>query len=190
MTKPTDPDAVLHGGAVKPATRSKAEADPPGTRRCPECLGRFDVPRAQWRKMFCCDAHKVAYNNRQTKRGRVLVPLVLAERITRSGWCRDKQTGILARQKSRQLMDGWNREDREAGRMPADDYIALRQRLGFNDAEHLTAAQLATRRESALQRMSDAELLRKLQETRSETRLEQLRAERRRRDQLKGAPTK
>ena len=161
---------------------------PNGKRRCPECLGPVDTS-ADWRKMFCSNEHRTAYHNRQTVRGRKLVPLVMAERITRSGYCRDKATGILARQKSRQLMDLWNREDREAGRMPADEYVAIRQRLGFNDAETLHEGELAKRRESALEQMSDAELNSKIQKTRSMKRLEQLRGERRRRQELqKGAP--
>lgn len=131
--------------------------------------------------MFCSDAHRNAYHNRQTVRGRKLVPLVMAERVTRSGYCRDKATGILARQKSRQLMDFWNREDREAGRMAADEYIATRQKLGLNDADMLSEGESKRRREKALERMTDAELLKAIQETRSDSRLEQLRAERQRR---------
>jgi hypothetical protein len=181
--------AVLHGppetGTGEP-TAAEAKAV---KRRCPECLAAVDTSK-DWRKLFCSSEHRTAYHNRQTVRGRKLVPLVMAERITRSGYCRDKETGKLARQKSRQLMDFWNREDREAGRMPADEYIAVRERLGFNDADLLSEGEAAERRDRALERMTDAELLKALQETRSEPRLEKLRAERRRRqDQQRGAPT-
>lgn len=157
---------------------------PNGKRRCPECLAPVDTSK-DWRKMFCSDAHRTAYHNRQTVRGRKLVPLVMAERITRSGYCRDKDTGKLARQKSRQLMDLWAREDREAGRMAPDEYVAVRQRLGLNDADVLSEGEAKRRRELALERMSDAKLLRAIQETRDESRLEKLRAERRRREQHK-----
>ena len=81
--------------------------------------------------MFCCSLHQQAFNDRQRVRGRQLAPLAMAERITRSGSCRDKQTGIRARRDSRRLMDKWVVEDRAAGRMPADEYIAQRLRMGF-----------------------------------------------------------
>jgi hypothetical protein len=173
-------DAVLHAA---PGNGTKAP------RRCPECLAPVDTSK-DWRKLFCSNEHRTAYHNRQTVRGRKLVPLVMAERITRSGYCRDKATGILARQKSRQLMDLWNREDREAGRMPADAYIAIREALGFNDADHLSEAQNKERRELAIERMTEEQLLHAIQETRNESRLEKLRAERRRRQQQQkeGAP--
>lgn len=101
-------------------------------RLCPECLGPVNT-ELDWRKMFCSEAHRVAFHNRQTVRGRKLVPLVMAERLTRSGDRRDRATGILARQRSRRLLDKWAREDREAGRMAADHYVALRERLGFHE---------------------------------------------------------
>lgn len=167
---------VLHGppgNGDNPARRP---------RRCPECLALVDTSK-DWRKLYCCDAHRIAYHNRQTVRGRKLVPMVMAERITRSGWCRDKETGKLARQKSRQMMDLWNREDREAGRMPADEYIAVRERLGLNDAELLGEAEGKRRRESAIAAMTDADLLAAIQKTRAAGRLEKLRAERQRRQQ-------
>jgi hypothetical protein len=164
---------------------NKGTPAPNGKRRCPECLAAVDTSK-DWRKLFCSNEHRTAYHNRQTVRGRKLVPLVMAERITRSGYCRDKVTGILARQKSRHLMDLWNREDREAGRMPSDEYVAIREKLGFNDAETLHEGEAAKRREIAIERMTDAELLSAIQRTRSEKRLEELRAERRRRqDQQK-----
>jgi hypothetical protein len=177
----TERDAVLHA--------APANGNGKKPRRCAECGAPVDTSK-EWRKMFCSNEHRTAYHNRQTVRGRKLVPLVMAERITRSGYCRDKATGILARQKSRHLMDLWVREDREAGRMPADEYVALRERLGFNDAETLHEGEAAKRRELAIESMSDAELLSAIQRTRSEKQLEKLRAERRRRDQQKkeGAP--
>lgn len=95
--------------------------------RCPECLTVRERGRSG---MFCCTDHKTAFFNRQTVRGRVLVPLVMAERVTRSGTRRDTQTGITARRDSRMLMDRWTREDRTAGRMAMDDYLAQRRRIG------------------------------------------------------------
>jgi hypothetical protein len=83
--------------------------------------------------MFCCEDHRKAFHNRQLIRGRKLVVLCMAERVTRSGYCRRKQTGIEARQRSRRLMDAWHKEDMTAGRMAMDDYLAIRTRLGFQD---------------------------------------------------------
>lgn len=157
-------------------------------RVCPECAVAVDVSK-DWRVMFCSAEHRTAFHNRQTVRGRKLVPLVMAERITRSGYCRDKATGILARQRSRQLMDLWAREDREAKRMPMDTYVALRERLGFNDADVLTEAQTKRKKANALERLTDEELLGKIQRCRSDAQLEKLRAERRRRQEInQGAP--
>jgi hypothetical protein len=101
-------------------------------RKCPECMGRVDTS-ADWRKMFCCEEHRKAFHNRQLIRGRKLVVLCMAERVTRSGYCRRKSTGIEARQRSRRLMDAWHKEDKAAGRMAMDDYLAIRTRLGFQD---------------------------------------------------------
>jgi len=80
--------------------------------------------------MFCCAEHRIAHANRMTVRGRRLTAVAMAARITRDGSARDKGAGKSARRISRQLMDQWIKEDREAGRMPADEYHALRGRLG------------------------------------------------------------
>lgn len=121
-----EPDAMLHG------PRGSAEELVRVHRRCPECLGAVDTSK-DWRKMFCSEPHRTAFHNRQLKRGRTLVVLCMAERITRSGWCRRKAAGILARQRSRRLMDRWAQEDRAAGRMAMDEYFETRERLGFHD---------------------------------------------------------
>lgn len=106
----------------------------PGSRRCPECLQAVKPSKAAgFRNMFCCETHRQAHHNRATVRGRKLVPLVMAARITRDGSARDKETGKRTRRQSRSLMDAWAREDREAGRMPADEFAALRHKLGHDD---------------------------------------------------------
>lgn len=117
---------MLHEAPQMPQERKAAVSR---CRRCPECLEALEG--ASPRQMFCSAAHKQAFHNRQTVRGRQLVPLVMAERVTRSGSCRDKATGKKARQDSRRLMDRWNAEDRAAGRMAMDEYVALRIRFGF-----------------------------------------------------------
>jgi hypothetical protein len=123
--------AVLH--AAPESVRGSAEQASTG-RRCPECLGPVDTAR-EWRKMFCTDAHRLAFHNRQLKRGRSLVVPVMAARITREGDRRHRNAaaGIKARQRARRLMDQWAKEDREAGRMSMDSYFDLTDRLGFYD---------------------------------------------------------
>lgn len=106
----------------------------PGSRRCPECLVPVEAnEKAGSSNMFCCAEHRVAFTNRNTVRGRQLVPIALAARITRDGSERRKEIGKHARRLSRTMMDKWNREDREAGRMPPDEYHALRLSLGHLD---------------------------------------------------------
>jgi hypothetical protein len=124
---------MLHG---PPESGRGAPRGDPATagegRRCPECLGAVDTSK-DWRKMFCSEEHRQAFHNRQLKRGRTLVVLCMAERVTRSGERRLKATGILARQRSRRLMDRWHQEDVAGGRMAMDEYLETRERLGFHD---------------------------------------------------------
>lgn len=65
-------------------------------------------------------------------RGRVLVPYVLAARQTRDGTRGDKGTGKRAAQISHTLMQRYRDEDREAGRMDAVAFAALRIQHGFD----------------------------------------------------------
>lgn len=101
-------------------------------RRCVECLGPVDTSRDE-RKMFCCDGHRTAFHNRQTVRGRKLVPLVIAARITRGGEGRYRRgtAGRAARKRAEALMAQWTKEDRAEGRMTMDEYVELRMRLGI-----------------------------------------------------------
>jgi hypothetical protein len=61
----------------------------------------------------------------------MLTPVVIAARITRDGCVGEKEAGKRARREARQLMDGWAREDREAGRMSMVDYMKERWRIGY-----------------------------------------------------------
>lgn len=97
------------------------------SRRCPECLGEVTRPGGA---IFCTPAHKATYQNRMTVRGRVLTPLSMTDRITRGGTRRDKETGKRARHEAQRLIDAWVVEDREAKRMPVDEYVAFRRRMG------------------------------------------------------------
>lgn len=114
--------------APKVAGDGKAVAA--GERVCPECGQTFKA--AQWRQLFCSPKHKSEFHNRQTVRGRVLTPLVMAARQTRGGSRGDKGTGRAARGDADFLMQRWTDDDRAAGRMPMVAYVALRYRLGFD----------------------------------------------------------
>jgi hypothetical protein len=83
------------------------------------------------RQLFCSNAHKTAFHNRWTVRGRALAPVAVAARITRDGSTGDTDIGKKARRESRHLMDRWAREDREAGRMTMVDYMRERWRIGY-----------------------------------------------------------
>jgi hypothetical protein len=83
--------------------------------------------------MFCCEEHRKAFHNRQLIRGRKLVTLAMAARITRNGTRRRQGAGLIARRRTEHLLDQWWMEDRQAGRMSMDEYLATRHRLGFQD---------------------------------------------------------
>lgn len=107
------------------------EIAPKGSRRCPECLVAVEASQASGgRNMFCCSRHRVEHANRMTVRGRRLTALAMASRLTRGGSRRNKGAGKSARRIADKLLDRWNAEDRAAGRMPADEYHALRGRTG------------------------------------------------------------
>ncbi|MCP3730418.1 hypothetical protein M9978_08250 [Sphingomonas sp. MG17] len=82
--------------------------------------------------MFCSPAHKRAWHNRDTVRGARLAPLAIASHSTRGGTRGDKDTGRDARRAAEQLMRQWDADDRAAGRMRAIEYVALRNRLGYD----------------------------------------------------------
>lgn len=125
MTAPAKP--VLDAPAETPAG---ASAPVSGGSACPECLQPFK--RAHPRQLFCCDAHKRAWHNRNTVRGARLASLAIAAHSTRNGTRGDKDTGKRARRDAEQLMRQWDIADREEGRMRAIEYIALRNRLGYD----------------------------------------------------------
>ncbi|WP_233420084.1 hypothetical protein [Sphingomonas paucimobilis] len=115
---------VLHAAAKPPRQRV---GYPP--RQCPECMAHFK-PQDQ-RQLFCSTEHRVAWNNRATVRGRVLTCYSMAARQTRDGTRGDRDTGKRAAQISHDLMQRYRDEDREAGRMDAVSFAALRFRHGF-----------------------------------------------------------
>lgn len=97
---------------------------------CPECLEHF--ARAHPGQLFCTPAHRDAWNNRATVRGRVLTPLAMVDRVTRGGSRGDVATGQRARQQKEALIQRWIEEDREAGRMSWPEYMARRYAIGFD----------------------------------------------------------
>ena len=96
-------------------------------RPCPECMVLFKPRMAG--TLFCCPAHRDAFANRQTVRGRVVTPFALAARITRDG-TRGKPEARAAGKKAaavmRRLYQRYRDEDRAAGRMDMAEYVEHR----------------------------------------------------------------
>lgn len=94
---------------------------------CPECLASFagDVTA-----VFCTPAHKQAFHNRAMKRGKVLVPMLLAWRAAKSK--RKDPVGAWAFGEICWMADMWNAEDRAAGRMAAGTYLLPKHRSGWS----------------------------------------------------------
>ncbi len=86
-------------------------------RICPECNQPFATQNRK--RLFCSDAHKLAFHNRCAARGKVLIPLAMAWRTKRGGG----GTAKKALAEMCRLLDRYAAEDREAGRMRAVDYV-------------------------------------------------------------------
>jgi hypothetical protein len=131
--------SVLHEQLVDPVTsegvppadsaKGKAPSWRPKRTTCPECNQEFQPVHV--RQSFCSNEHKAAFHNRATVRGRTLVPVAMASRITRDGCAGDTDTGKRARRDSRRLIDKWAKEDREAGRMSMVEYMRQRHVIGY-----------------------------------------------------------
>ena len=117
--------AMLQAAPEKPVT-----APPPQTRPCPECMAGFVATQAG--QLFCTPAHRDAWNNRGTVRGRVLTPLAMVARITRDGTRGDRVTGKRASSENAALIQRWRDEDAAAGRMPWPEYLRRRYAAGFD----------------------------------------------------------
>lgn len=92
------------------------------TYRCAECAQPF--PLTQVKRQFCSAGCKQAFHNRAAKRGKRLVPLVMAQRQGRSSvtarrahseWCR--------------LVSEYTAEDKAAGRKSMHDFLAVQYSL-------------------------------------------------------------
>jgi hypothetical protein len=118
-----------NGGPVDPPDNRPVFAERP----CPECLTPFKPRMAG--TLFCCPAHRDAWNNRQTVRGRVLVPLDMVARVTRGGTrgsAEDRETGKRAARDHHRLTQRFRDEDRAAGRMAFPEYLRRRYDAGYD----------------------------------------------------------
>lgn len=108
-----------HTPDIKPAGAKPA---PSGhNRACAECLG--PVTSVQPGALFCSQTCRNDFQDRMRVRGRQLVPLELAVMVTRHGRRGDKDAGVRAARSAQRLKRRWIEEDRNAGRMPMDQYI-------------------------------------------------------------------
>ncbi len=122
--------SVLQGPPANPAGAHPAPAGTCARPSCPECLSGFI--RKHPAQLFCCTAHRDAWNNRATVRGRVLTALAMVARITRDGTRGDAATGKRAARERNALIQRWRDEDIAAGRMAWPDYLRARYAAGFD----------------------------------------------------------
>lgn len=126
--QPIDGESPEEAPAADSA-KAKTPSWRPKRATCPECNQEFQPVHV--RQSFCSNEHKAAFHNRATVRGRMLVPVAMASRITRDGCAGDTDTGKRARRDSRRLIDKWAKEDREAGRMSMVEYMRQRHAIGY-----------------------------------------------------------
>lgn len=96
---------------------------------CPECLQPYVAVHP--RQIFCCDAHKKAWEARSRLRARQLYPFATVARLTRGGTRGLIFTGRRALADQDVLIQRWRDEDAAAGRMSAVDFLNLRYTLGY-----------------------------------------------------------
>lgn len=106
--------APASAGAAKPAPA-------PQPLSCAEC-GQEMPPgkRGGRQKVFCSERCKTANGNRAALRGKALVRLAQAWRVDRGG----TDIAKIAFAEMTAMLDQWNAEDREAGRIRADKHVA------------------------------------------------------------------
>ncbi len=101
------------------------EGTPSGTTRlCAECLA--PVMGIQPGQLFCCSAHRKAFQQRQRIRGRQLTAFAMVDRMTRSGTAGSaeaREIGKKARAVTQRLIAAWAAEDKASGRMSMVDYL-------------------------------------------------------------------
>lgn len=99
---------------------------PAQSHRCAECAAAFTGPPEA---RFCSAKHRHAYHNRSAKRGKVAVPLLLAWAAGRRR--KGDEAVAWAFRELCALAGQWNREDRDAGRMPAAEFILPKHLIGW-----------------------------------------------------------
>lgn len=102
---------------------SQAPSESP-VKRCPDCGAPL-----RGRRAFCAPACRERFHNRQAKRGRVIMPDMLAWRAGRGSRGAAKEAfGELCA-----YLDHCNAEDRAAGRPPMGEYTA--SKLNWNGGQ-------------------------------------------------------
>ena len=112
-------------------------------RVCQECGATFRHWHAD--ANFCTRAHGTAFHNRSAKRGKVVLPILL-------GWRGKRGSGDMAKYAFQELCglaDGWNAEDRAAGRPPMYPMIERKRRAGWKAADLFAAALFRASEEEA-----------------------------------------
>ncbi|WP_232280323.1 hypothetical protein [Sphingomonas sp. PAMC 26605] len=131
---PTPAAALLQGCSEKGHNRMPGQQAgdwPP--RHCPECMRLFE-PKVS-NQLFCSPAHNADWNNRATKRGRVLTPLAMVARITRNGTRGTPEARAAGKRASSQynaLVQRYRDEDRKDERMEWAAFMILRYDHGFD----------------------------------------------------------
>jgi hypothetical protein len=130
--------ALLQGCSQKGHNRIPGQqAGDWSPRPCPECMQLFEPKVVN--QLFCKPEHNAAWNNRATKRGRVLTPLSIVARVTRNGTRgtpEAREAGRVASSQHNTLIQRYRDEDRAAnegkGRMEWPAFMILRIRQGFD----------------------------------------------------------
>lgn len=136
MSDGEEPAALLQGCSQIGHNRMPGQqAGGWAVRICPECSKPFE-PSVR-NQLFCTPDHNTAWNNRQTKRGRVIAPLMMAAVATRngrSGTPEERERGKEAVRHLNILTQRFRAEDRAADppRMDWRAFNALRYRHGFD----------------------------------------------------------
>jgi hypothetical protein len=141
MRKPHDTEAgaaLLQGCSQKGHNRIPGQqAGDWSARLCPECMQLFEPKVVN--QLFCKPSHTRAWNDRATKRGRVLTPLSIVARVTRNGTRgtpEAREAGRVASSQHNTLIQRYRDEDRAAnegkGRMEWPAFMILRIRQGFD----------------------------------------------------------
>jgi ribosomal protein S27AE len=114
---------------VSPKRTFKPIARP--NRVCPECGQTFKAGHGA--QVFCCSAHQTRFHARNGQRGRMLLSLAQVWRSSKNG---KTEENVFAFNQACALLDGWNAEDKEAGRQPIE-IVRNRMREKWSAADAL-----------------------------------------------------